>query len=108
MLAGNVLNGDMPVADWGALGCTGALVLDAREPDEFAAGHVPNAVNLPLSQLRARYEELPKDREIWICCGVGQRAYYATRFLAQHGYRARNLSGGYATYLARRDAGLAP
>jgi len=108
MLAANVLNGDMPIADWDALGCTGALVLDAREPDEFAAGHVPHAVNLPLSQLRARYEELPKDRDIWICCGVGQRAYYATRFLAQHGYRARNLSGGYATYLARRDAGLAP
>ena len=58
--------------------------------------------------LRLTYEELPKDRDIWICCGVGQRAYYATRFLAQHGYRARNLSGGYATYLARRDAGLAP
>ena len=106
MLAENVLNGDMPVADWLALGRGDELLLDVREPDEFAAGHIPNAVNLPLSQLRDRHAELPKNRDIWISCGVGQRAYYATRFLTQHGYRAWNLSGGYATYTAFRDAGL--
>jgi len=72
------------------------------------AGHIEGAVNLPLTQLRRRYDELPKDRDIWISCGVGQRAYYATRFLAQHGYRASTLSGGYTTYLAFRDAGLTP
>ena len=106
MLAENVLNGDMPVADWLALGRTDALLLDVRESDEFAAGHLPNAVNLPLSQLRDRHAELPKNRDIWISCGVGQRAYYATRFLAQRGFHAWNLSGGYATYTAFRDAGL--
>ena len=106
MLAENVLNGDMPVADWRALARTDALVLDVREPDEFADGHVPNAVNLPLSQIRVRYGEMPKDRDLWVCCRVGQRAYYATRFLAQHGYRARNLSGGYTTYKALKAAGL--
>lgn len=104
MLAENVLSGDMPVADWRALDHTDALLLDVREPDEFAHGHVARAINLPLSELRARYVELAKDREIWICCGVGQRAYYATRFLAQHGYRARNLSGGYTTYQALQAA----
>jgi NADPH-dependent 2,4-dienoyl-CoA reductase/sulfur reductase-like enzyme/rhodanese-related sulfurtransferase len=107
MLAQNVINGDMPVADWRAIGQTDALVLDVREPAEFAAGHVPHARNVPLSQLRRRHEELPHDRDIWIYCGVGQRAYYATRFLRQHGYQAWNLSGGYATYRALRDAGLA-
>jgi rhodanese-related sulfurtransferase len=55
--------------------------------------------------MRSRYAELPRDRDIWICCGVGQRAYYATRFLAQHGYRSRNMSGGYPTYKALRAAG---
>ena len=100
MLAENVLNGDMPVADWRALDGAGALLLDVREPDEFARGHVPNAVNLPLSQLRGRYADLPRDREVWAYCGVGQRSYFATRFLIQHGYRARNLSGGFATYQA--------
>jgi len=108
MLAKNVLSGDMPVADWLELDRTDALVLDVREPEEFAGGHLPRAINLPLSQIRHRYGELPKDREIWICCRVGQRAYYATRFLAQHGYRSRNLSGGYTTYEALKAAGLAP
>jgi rhodanese-related sulfurtransferase len=106
MLAENVLNGDMPVATWLALGHGDALLVDVREPDEFAAGRVPNAVNLPLSQLRQRHTELPRNRDIWIVCGVGQRAYFATRFLAQQGYRAWTLSGGYATYKAFRDAGL--
>jgi NADPH-dependent 2,4-dienoyl-CoA reductase/sulfur reductase-like enzyme/rhodanese-related sulfurtransferase len=106
MMAENVLNGDMPVADWGALNDTDALLLDVREPHEFAAGHIPNSVSLPLSQLRKRYTELPKDRRIWISCGVGQRAYYAARFLTQHGYAAWTLSGGFATYSAFRDAGL--
>ncbi len=105
MLAVNVLQGDMPLADWRLPERTDALVVDVREPGEFARGHVPGALNLPLSQLRARYRELPADRDLWICCAVGQRAYYATRFLAQHGYRARNLSGGYTTYKALRAAG---
>jgi NADPH-dependent 2,4-dienoyl-CoA reductase/sulfur reductase-like enzyme/rhodanese-related sulfurtransferase len=108
MLAENVLNGDMPVADWSEIERTSALMLDVREPDEFARGHIPNAVNLPLSQFRTRYTELPQHREIWLCCAVGQRAYFATRFLGQHGYQCRNLSGGYATYKDRKAAGLAP
>jgi NADPH-dependent 2,4-dienoyl-CoA reductase/sulfur reductase-like enzyme/rhodanese-related sulfurtransferase len=108
MLAENVLNGDMPVADWLELDRTGALLLDVRESEEFAGGHIPNAINLPLSQLRSRYIELPKDRDIWLCCAVGQRAYYAARFLTQHGYRSWNLSGGYTTYKALKAAGLAP
>ena len=106
MLAENVLNGDMPVADWLALGRSDALLLDVREPDEFAAGpHSQRRQPAALAVARPLCE-LPKDRDIWISCGVGQRAYYATRFLAQHGYRAWNLSGGYATYTAFRDAGL--
>jgi NADPH-dependent 2,4-dienoyl-CoA reductase/sulfur reductase-like enzyme/rhodanese-related sulfurtransferase len=108
MLAENVLNGDMPVADWRELDRTDALLVDVREPDEFACGHIPNAINLPLSQMRDRYAALPANRDIWTCCGVGQRAYFAARFLAQHGYRSRNLSGGYTTYLAFCAAGQTP
>ena len=100
MLAQNVLNGDMPVADWSEIGASDALLVDLREPDEYARGFIPGAINLPLSQMRARHAELPRDREILAYCGVGQRAYFAVRFLNQHGYRARNLSGGYATYRA--------
>jgi rhodanese-related sulfurtransferase len=106
MIAQNVLAGDMPLAEWRDVARGEALLLDVREPDEFAGGHVPGALNVPLSQLRERYTEVPADREIWLVCGVGQRAYYATRFLAQHGYRVRNLSGGIATYRALRAAGV--
>jgi NADPH-dependent 2,4-dienoyl-CoA reductase/sulfur reductase-like enzyme/rhodanese-related sulfurtransferase len=107
MLAENVLNGDMPLADWSELDRTDALLLDVREADEFGCGHIPKAINLPFSQLRSRYVELPKDRAIWVCCAVGQRAYFAARFLMQRGYRSQNLSGGYTTYSALKAAGLA-
>jgi NADPH-dependent 2,4-dienoyl-CoA reductase/sulfur reductase-like enzyme/rhodanese-related sulfurtransferase len=106
MLAENVLNGDMPLADWLELDRTDVLLVDVREVPEFADGHIPNAINLPLSQMRDRYAELPINREIWTYCRVGQRGYFATRFLAQHGYRSRNLSGGYATYQAFRTSHL--
>jgi NADPH-dependent 2,4-dienoyl-CoA reductase/sulfur reductase-like enzyme/rhodanese-related sulfurtransferase len=106
MIAVNVLAGDMELADWERLAETDALIVDVREPEEFAGGHVPGAVNLPLSQLRERHAELPRDRELWLCCGVGQRAYYAARFLAQQGVRARNLSGGYTTWRALHAAGV--
>lgn len=48
-----------------------ALLLDVREGDEVNRGHIPKAINLPVSQLRSRYAEIPKDREIWVCCAVG-------------------------------------
>jgi rhodanese-related sulfurtransferase len=106
MVATNHLDGLMPLADWTRLGDGTSLLVDVREPGEYAAGHIPGAQNLPLSSLRARHGELPRDRPLAIYCGVGQRAYYATRFLLQHGYRAANLSGGWATYCALHRAGL--
>jgi NADPH-dependent 2,4-dienoyl-CoA reductase/sulfur reductase-like enzyme/rhodanese-related sulfurtransferase len=108
MIAANHLDGDMPLADWRRLGSDGQMTVDVREPDEFAAGHVGGAVNVPLSQLRGRYGELPRDRPLAVYCQVGQRGYYAVRFLLQHGYRASNLSGGWTTYQALRAAGLVP
>lgn len=106
MLAVNVLHGDMPLADWHELAGTGAILLDVREPAEFQRSHIPGALNIPLPELRARHSELPTDREIWACCGVGQRAYYAVRYLNQAGHRARNLSGGFTTYQALVRAGV--
>lgn len=108
MIATNHLDGLMPLADWQALERTGAVLLDVRNDDEYAADHAPGATHIALPELRRRYVELPKDRPIAIYCGVGQRAYYATRFLLQHGFRAANLSGGFATYRALRAVGLAP
>jgi len=92
MVAADILRGDMPLSHWTAAE-TGFL-LDVREPVELAVEHVPGAVNIPLGELRARLSELPRDREILVICRSGQRAYNATRILVQHGFKARNLSGG--------------
>jgi rhodanese-related sulfurtransferase len=106
MTAVNHLDGLMPLARWDDL--AGALLVDVREPEEYASGHADGALNLPLSRLRRRYIELPRDRRLALYCAAGQRGYYATRFLLQQGYDAANLSGGYTTYRALRDVGLAP
>jgi NADPH-dependent 2,4-dienoyl-CoA reductase/sulfur reductase-like enzyme/rhodanese-related sulfurtransferase len=102
MIAANVVRGDVDLAPWRDLHTTGALLLDVREPAEFQAGCLDGAVNIPLGELRERMDELPRDRDIWVNCGVGQRAYYACRLLGQHGFSVRNLSGGYHTYRSWR------
>ena len=92
MVAADVLRGDMPLSHWNSAK-TGFL-LDVREPMELAVENVPEALNIPLGQLRGRLDELPRDREIHVICRSGQRAYYATRVLLQNGFKARNISGG--------------
>ncbi len=100
MIAANVVRGDADLAPWGELHSAGAFLLDVREVEELRGGYIDGAVNIPLRQLRARMNELPRDREIWVNCRVGHRAYYACRILSQHGFRVCNLSGGYHTYRA--------
>ena len=101
MIAANALRGDSPLVHWQQLADrNGGLLLDVRNVDEFEAGHVEGAVNIPLSQLRDRLPELNPNQEIWVYCQVGQRAYYATRALRLNGFNAYNLSGGFKTYQA--------
>ena len=70
------------------------IILDVREELELINGKLKNSINIPLSELRKRYIELPKDKEIWIYCAVGLRGYLATRFLIQNAYKVKNLAGG--------------
>lgn len=98
MVAANVVRGDLSLAAWEEASDGPGLVVDVREPSEFERGHIPHAINLPLSQLRRRMSELPRDRSLLLCCQVGQRAYYAARLLTQTGYQAAVLSGGYRTW----------
>lgn len=102
MIAANALGGDGPVAHWPDVPGTDAFILDVREPREFASGHVEGAVNIPLNELRQRMGELPRDRAILAYCSVGQRSYYASRALRQHGFNARNVSGGMTSYKAHK------
>ena len=92
MIAADVLSGDMPLSHWRE--AMNEFLLDVREPMELAVESVPNAINIPLGQIRDRLDELPRDCEIHVICRSGQRAYYATRILLQHGFNAKTISGG--------------
>ena len=100
-VAGGLLRGDHPQTDWEALAAMAdkPVLLDVRTPQEFADGHIPDAVNIPVDDLRGRLAELPKDRPVVAYCQVGQRGYLATRILTQAGFAVSNLGGGYKTYL---------
>jgi rhodanese-related sulfurtransferase len=75
------------------------LWLDVRTKEEFLTGSIPQAVNIPLDELRERISELPRDRHLVVFCRVGFRAYMACRILQQSGFgQVSNLSGGYLTY----------
>jgi NADPH-dependent 2,4-dienoyl-CoA reductase/sulfur reductase-like enzyme/rhodanese-related sulfurtransferase len=92
MVAADILRGDMPLIHWDT--ARNGFLLDVREPAELAVESVPEAVNIPMGQLRARLGELPRDREINVVCRSGQRAYVATRMLLQKGFQAKTVSGG--------------
>ena len=70
------------------------LVLDVREPSEYAVGHIAGSTLIPLHQLSARMSELPKDREIICVCASGSRSSSAARRLMSNGYIVFNVSGG--------------
>lgn len=101
-VAGGLLRGDHPQVDVEAILAAPAgerpFLVDVRTPQEYADGHIPGAVNLPVDDLRPRLGELPRDRQIAVCCQVGQRGYLATRILKQAGFQAANVGGGYKTY----------
>jgi NADPH-dependent 2,4-dienoyl-CoA reductase/sulfur reductase-like enzyme/rhodanese-related sulfurtransferase len=99
MVAANVVRGDAQIVHWEDLERSPALLLDVRELSEFQRGNVAGSTHIPLGELRRRLTELPRDRDIWAYCFVGQRSYYAYRALQQYGYRIKSISGGYKTFL---------
>lgn len=75
----------------------GALVIDVREPFEFAEGHIPQAKNIPLGELSRRLDEVPRDKRLVLVCRSGNRSSKAARFLMERGYppdAIGNLEGG--------------
>jgi NADPH-dependent 2,4-dienoyl-CoA reductase/sulfur reductase-like enzyme/rhodanese-related sulfurtransferase len=101
MAAQNVLAGDVQLAQWSevaSLHPKQTILLDIRRPDERAKGFIPGSIHIPLDQIRARLNELPRDKEVVVHCLSGQRSYFACRILAQHGFRVRNLTGSYRTW----------
>jgi rhodanese-related sulfurtransferase len=72
-----------------------AYLLDVREPEEWAAGHAPDAVHLPMMDVPARLSEIPTDRDVVVVCRVGGRSAQVVQYLRQHGRdNVRNMGGG--------------
>jgi NADPH-dependent 2,4-dienoyl-CoA reductase/sulfur reductase-like enzyme/rhodanese-related sulfurtransferase len=101
-VAAGLLRGDHPQIDVPTFlahaGENRPLIIDVRTPQEFAAGHIAGALNIPIDELRLRKAELSAVKPIVTYCEVGQRGYLATRILLQTGHNVVNLSGGYRTY----------
>ncbi|MBP8948501.1 MAG: rhodanese-like domain-containing protein [Candidatus Promineofilum sp.] len=73
----------------------GVFLLDVREPDEYAAGHIPGITLIPMGEVAARLAELPRDKEIVVTCRTGNRSGQVADLLREQGFtNVHNMSGG--------------
>ena len=78
-----------------------AFLLDVREDDEWAAGHAPDATHVPMMQVPARLDEIPRDRDVVVVCRVGGRSAQVVGYLLHNGFdRVINLDGGMQDWAA--------
>jgi NADPH-dependent 2,4-dienoyl-CoA reductase/sulfur reductase-like enzyme/rhodanese-related sulfurtransferase len=86
----------VPVSKVRELVESSAFIVDVRERREYEAGHLRNSVNIPLSELRERLEEIPRDVPVYLHCRSSQRSYNAVMALQGRGYdNVINISGSY-------------
>lgn len=79
----------------------GAVVIDVREPYEYATGHVPGARLLPLARLGLHADELPRTERVFLICATGNRSLMAADYLARHGIDAISVAGGTSGWQGR-------
>ena len=79
-----------------------AVVLDVREDDEWAAGHIDGSLHIPMHELPARLAEVPADGPLVVACKVGGRSAQVVAWLAQQGYDVANLDGGLLAWASAR------
>ncbi len=102
-VAENILQGRLSVFYWNELDRVNPedILLDVRTQKEFESGHIDNAVNIPVDEIRARLNELDTSKTIYIYCQAGLRGYLAQRILKQNEFdKVFNLSGGYQLWKA--------
>lgn len=74
----------------------GAFIIDVREKDEYDLSHLNTSVNIPMSEIRERINEIPKDRPVYIHCRSGQRSYNVCLLLSHLGFtNIWNISAGF-------------
>lgn len=99
LVATNIMAGrfkQVRVSEVRSLVESGAVIIDVREPNEFANGALKGAKNIPLSQLRERMNEIPKDVPVYVHCRSAQRSYNAVMALNNSGYQnVSNISGSF-------------
>ncbi len=71
-----------------------SALIDVREPDEYAGGHAPGAVNIPLGDIQSRMSEIPSTGNVYLICQSGRRSAHAADVLTGHGMTAINVEGG--------------
>lgn len=77
-----------------------AVILDVREQDEWDAGHAPNAVHIPMSELPSRTGDLPEDEPLPVVCRAGGRSLRSAAWLEGQGYNVINVDGGMQAWQA--------
>ncbi len=83
------------------------LIVDVRDPHEFASGHIPGARLIPLNQVQARAAELDPKAEIIMVCRSGRRSDLACQVLLRQGFqRVKNMAGGMLAWRGRVERGL--
>ena len=102
--AENILLGKMKPLYWRELrdaDLSKVTLIDVRTAVEFSLNAIPGAINIPLDDLRERMKEIPRDKPVFLYCGVGLRGYLASNILRENGYAdVRNLIGGCKIYFA--------
>jgi rhodanese-related sulfurtransferase len=78
----------------------GAYLLDVREPEEWAAGHAPDARHIPLGDLGGRASEVPRGEAVYVICRSGRRSAHAALALSGAGWQAINVAGGMQDWAA--------
>lgn len=81
-----------------ALG-VGATVVDVREPGEYASGHVPGALHIPMGELPRRLVEVPREGTVYVICASGNRSRTSADQLETAGYDAYSVAGGTAGWI---------
>lgn len=82
----------------------GCVVIDVRNPEEYAQGHVPSAVSIPLGSIADRCSELDPAKPVYLVCGGSSRSMEAAGVLDQGGYDARPIRGGTRGWIAEGRA----
>ena len=104
-IAENVISGITEIAQWNEIDkykSEGYAFIDVRSASEFANGTIPGSDNIPVDEMRERYTEI-KNKKVIINCQVGQRGHVATMLLRSMGFEAKNLDGGYLTWINSPD-----